>query len=47
VARATVAENSSDGVVAPLFYLALGGVPLTLFYKMLILCLMVLSVNKS
>ena len=29
----SVAENSSDGVLAPLFYLALGGVPLALAYK--------------
>ena len=29
----TVAENASDGVVAPLFYLALGGGPLGLAYK--------------
>jgi adenosylcobinamide-phosphate synthase len=29
----SVAENSSDGVIAPLFYLALGGVPLGLAYK--------------
>ena len=29
----TVAENTSDGVVAPLFYLALGGVPAALVYK--------------
>ncbi|MBI3811015.1 MAG: cobalamin biosynthesis protein CobD [Nitrospirae bacterium] len=29
----TVAENTSDGVVAPLFYLALGGVPLAMAYK--------------
>ncbi|MDH4099322.1 MAG: adenosylcobinamide-phosphate synthase CbiB [Nitrospirota bacterium] len=29
----TVAENASDGVGAPLFYLALGGVPLALAYK--------------
>ncbi len=29
----TVAENTSDGVVAPLFYLALGGPPLMLAYK--------------
>ena len=29
----TVAENTSDGVVAPLFYLALGGVPAGLAYK--------------
>ena len=36
VARAaveTVAENTSDGVVAPLVYLALGGAPLGFFYK--------------
>ena len=36
VARAaveTVAENTSDGVVAPLFFLALGGAPLGFFYK--------------
>lgn len=29
----SVAENSSDGVIAPLFYLALGGVPLAMAYK--------------
>jgi len=29
----TVGENSSDGVLAPLFYLARGGVPLALAYK--------------
>ena len=29
----TVAENSSDGVIAPLFYMAVGGVPLMFFYK--------------
>lgn len=29
----TVAENTSDGVVAPLFYLALGGAPLGFLYK--------------
>ena len=29
----TVAENSSDGIVAPLFYLALGGPPLAMAYK--------------
>ncbi len=29
----TVAENSSDGVIAPLFYLMLGGPPLGLAYK--------------
>ena len=36
VARAaveTVAENSSDGIVAPLIFLALGGAPLGFFYK--------------
>ncbi len=30
----TLAENLSDGVVAPLFFYALGGVPLMLVYKM-------------
>lgn len=29
----SVAENSSDGVIAPLFYMALGGAPLALAYK--------------
>ena len=29
----TVAENTSDGVVAPLFFLALGGAPLGFLYK--------------
>ncbi|HEX5483321.1 MAG TPA: adenosylcobinamide-phosphate synthase CbiB [Terriglobia bacterium] len=29
----TVAENTSDGVVAPMLYLALGGVPAALAYK--------------
>lgn len=29
----TVAENASDGVVAPLLFLALGGAPLGFFYK--------------
>ncbi len=29
----TVAENSSDGVVAPLLYMALGGAPLGVLYK--------------
>lgn len=29
----SVAENSSDGVVAPLFYMAIGGVPLAFAYK--------------
>ena len=29
----TVAESCSDGVIAPLFYMALGGVPLAMSYK--------------
>lgn len=29
----TVAENTSDGVIAPLFYMALGGAPLMFLYK--------------
>ncbi len=29
----SVAENTSDGIVAPLFYLALGGPPLAMAYK--------------
>lgn len=29
----TVAENASDGVIAPLFYLFIGGAPLGFFYK--------------
>lgn len=29
----TVAESTSDGVIAPLFYLAIGGAPLALAYK--------------
>lgn len=29
----TVAENSSDGVLAPLFYMAIGGAPLAMAYK--------------
>jgi adenosylcobinamide-phosphate synthase len=29
----TVAENSSDGVIAPLFYLLIGGPPLAMAYK--------------
>ncbi len=36
VARAaveTVAENASDGVIAPLFYMAIGGAALGFFYK--------------
>ena len=36
VARAaveTVAENASDGVIAPLIFLAIGGTPLGMFYK--------------
>lgn len=36
IARAaveTVAENASDGVIAPLFYLVIGGVPFAMAYK--------------
>ena len=29
----TVAENASDGVIAPLIFLAIGGAPLGIFYK--------------
>jgi adenosylcobinamide-phosphate synthase len=29
----TVAESTSDGIVAPMFYMAIGGVPLVYFYK--------------
>ncbi len=29
----TVAESCSDGVIAPLFYMAIGGVPLAMAYK--------------
>ncbi len=29
----TVAENASDGVIAPLLFLAIGGAPLGMFYK--------------
>src|SRR4029077_12463998 len=29
----TLAESASDGILAPIFYLALGGVPLALAYK--------------
>lgn len=29
----TVAENTSDGVIAPMLYLAIGGVPLAMCYK--------------
>lgn len=29
----TVAENTSDGIVAPLFYIMIGGAPLGFFYK--------------
>lgn len=31
----TLSENLSDGVVAPLFYFAIGGVPLMMMYKMI------------
>jgi adenosylcobinamide-phosphate synthase len=30
----TLSENLSDGVIAPLFYYAIGGIPLMLTYKM-------------
>ena len=33
VTKETVAENVSDGVAAPLFYMLLGGAPLALAYK--------------
>ena len=29
----TVSENTSDGVIAPLFFLAIGGAPLAIAYK--------------
>ena len=29
----TVAENTSDGVIAPMIYMAIGGVPLMFLYK--------------
>lgn len=29
----TIAENSSDGIIAPLFYAFIGGIPLALVYK--------------
>ncbi|GAB4535520.1 MAG: adenosylcobinamide-phosphate synthase CbiB [Thermodesulfovibrionia bacterium] len=29
----TVAENTSDGIIAPLFYFAIGGLPLAMAYK--------------
>ncbi|WP_041267949.1 adenosylcobinamide-phosphate synthase CbiB [Geobacillus genomosp. 3] len=41
IARAcveTVAENTSDGVTAPLFYAALGGAPLALLYRAVNTC---------
>ncbi|MFI3288691.1 MAG: adenosylcobinamide-phosphate synthase CbiB [Rikenellaceae bacterium] len=31
----TLSENLSDGVVAPLFYFAIGGIPLMMLYKMI------------
>lgn len=37
-AAETVSENTSDGVVAPLFYLAIGGPPLMLAYKAVNTC---------
>ncbi len=29
----TIAENTSDGIIAPMFYMAIGGVPLMFLYK--------------
>ena len=29
----TVAENASDGVIAPMIFIAIGGAPLGFFYK--------------
>lgn len=29
----TIAENTSDGTIAPMFYMAIGGLPLMFFYK--------------
>ena len=29
----TVAENSSDGIIAPMLYMAIGGIPLMFLYK--------------
>lgn len=29
----TVAENASDGIIAPMFYMAIGGIPLMFLYK--------------
>ncbi|EGD49947.1 cobalamin biosynthesis protein CbiB, partial [Thermoanaerobacter ethanolicus JW 200] len=29
----TVAENISDGIIAPMFYAFIGGAPLAIFYK--------------
>ena len=29
----TIAESTSDGIIAPMFYMALGGVPLMFLYK--------------
>ncbi len=31
----SIAENTSDGLIAPLFYYLLGGVPLVVFYKVI------------
>ena len=33
VGRETVAENSSDGIIAPMLYMAIGGIPLMFLYK--------------
>lgn len=29
----TVAENSSDGIIAPMLYMAIGGIPLMIFVQ--------------
>ena len=39
----TVAENASDGVIAPLLYMLLGGAPLALTYKAINTCLLYTS----
>ena len=33
VGRETIAENTNDGIIAPLFFFAIGGVPLAFFYR--------------
>ena len=44
----TVAENSSDGIIAPMLYMAIGGIPLMFLYKgitLWILCLDIKTIN--